>query len=153
MNLVELVNYHPEHMRHIVMANQPGRDQMEGWADWVNYTDKRYTWLYNGRPAACVGVNHIYGTRAEIWAVIGTEVLQRPLVVVRHARETIDLFLSIGYERLEAPIPVSWKVNRRFVEWLGFEFEGVLRKAGPFGEDVAMYAYVEEGEYASRSIG
>lgn len=53
-------------------------------------------------------------------------------------------FGQLGCARITAPMSATNAEARRFVEKLGFELEGRLRKAWPDGSDEAVYGLLKE---------
>ena len=51
---------------------------------------------------------------------------------------------EIPFPRLQAKVDAEFLIGRKFVERLGFEKEGVLRKFGPTKHDYIMYGLIKE---------
>ena len=49
-------------------------------------------------------------------------------------------FIDLKVNRFQATVGKKDKKTRRFVERLGFKFEGIARKAMPGGRDAALYS-------------
>lgn len=103
-----------------------------------------YSVYIDGKVAAVAGVLPFWAKRGEAWAMIRQSIAERyPMTVAKYARILVDMFANVhGFERLEAPIIEGSFVSLRFAQWLGFETEGVMRKAGPNGESVYMTAFI-----------
>jgi len=85
------------------------------------------------------------GRSATVHVVIwGKEWLGRADAIAQEARRLFDFF---QLKRMDAYIPVTNTLACRFVERLGFRFEGVLRKACKWREelvDLAAYSILKE---------
>ena len=62
-------------------------------------------------------------------------------------------FKQLGVTRLQVTIAKRNKRARRFVERLGFKFEGVGRKALPDGKDAAVYSILDNEVKWIRNTG
>jgi len=96
-----------------------------------------------GRIVFICGVHDVWGRVGEIWAVFS------PLAkVYPHTWQVAKLLLEVefeNYDRLHAPLDAKQCPEAiRFDERLGFKPEGLMRKFGPHGEDMIMYALVRE---------
>lgn len=134
----------------IDIANQPG---MRDWGDfdtWAMAQEQAasYTYRVDGNIVAIAGATQIGYRKADVWAMMSPAAGEVSMTVARHAKELVDTWVNRhGYDRLECQIPIGWVINERFIEWLGFEAEGIMRKAGATGGDVTMYSFVKEGAY------
>lgn len=144
---VEIRNYRAQDALDIVatVANHDGVS-FEGFEEHARKHEKypAYTVVIDGTVAAVAGVLPFWAKRGEAWAMIRHDVIERyPITVAKYARQIVSLFIDRhGFDRLEAPIPEGAYVNLRFAQWLGFSTEGIMRKAGPNGENVYMTAFV-----------
>ena len=77
---------------------------------------------------------------ADVWAVVGEDARGHGLWLTRQARQLLDQFTQeLALWRVGALVREDVVENRRWLEALGFEFEGVERHAGPRGEHLARY--------------
>ena len=53
-------------------------------------------------------------------------------------------FLDLKVRRVTGLIEKSNKRSRKLAEWLGFKYEGCLRRAGPDGSNVILYGLLPE---------
>lgn len=103
--------------------------------DWIS--GPAWTAIDGDSVAAVGGFLLQWDGRFLAWAVIGKGARMRALT--RITKEKID---SFSVRRIEATIDVRFRQAVKWVQMLGFEFEGVLRCAGLNGEDFAMYSKV-----------
>jgi hypothetical protein len=135
------------HARYIIIHN--GRLQ-ESWADAL-FVDKWYsvwrgklkalTLIVNGNPVACIGIAVQEWNKAEAWALFAEGFEKYKLSIYRKIKESIIEAFKQNIIRIQATID---PINMRWIESLGFEYEGRLRKFGPSGEDYLMYSKIAE---------
>ena len=99
--------------------------------------------LMEGEEAiACGGIVMLLAATAEIWLRLSRKAGPH---AVRELRAQMYRWIeSLRLNRLQASGPTTWKELPRFLEWLGMQSEGILRKYGPNGEDYFMYSWVRE---------
>jgi len=96
-----------------------------------------------GVVLAVCGVWPIHSERGAVWAAIGADVVRdHPATVARVGRLIVRM-MQEEFPRIEAEIPVDWIVNARYAQWLGFEYEGVMKRSWVDGSDTYMLARVD----------
>lgn len=61
-----------------------------------------------------------------------------------HSAQVLDdIAEQNNFVRVQATTHRQFERGRRFLEWLGFEREGVLRNYGPDGSDHIIYARIK----------
>ena len=101
-----------------------------------------------GEIVFCFGVHHKWTGVGEVWAVY-SPLVQKYAMSLRLTQSFLKtLEEQFGYYRLYATVDIRFPETVRFVEKLGFEAEGLMRRHGPHGEDRMMYALVKENEDA-----
>jgi len=144
---VEMREYRAEHALELVktIANHDGIS-FDGFDEWAQQHEglPGYTVIVDGKVAGVAGVLPLRGKSGEVWAMIDNGIIKRsPSTVARWSRVLIDTFVNRhGFERIQASIDEQFVENMRFAQWLGFELEGVHRKAGDNGENVYVLAWV-----------
>lgn len=91
----------------------------------------------------CCGIHNMWHGVGEIWAVFSplAKKYAHTWVVAKHL---LDITFK-DYVRLQAPLePIGCPEAIRFDERLGFRPEGLMKRYGPHGEDMIMYALVKE---------
>lgn len=101
-----------------------------------------FTGLIEGTVAACAGIDLFeWGGVGSAWAAIGPLGRQHSLLVARGVlRGLQDLIRQHGLVRVEADALADFARARRWLGWMGFEDEGVMRLRGPRGETMIRYA-------------
>lgn len=102
-----------------------------------------------GSPAVIAGVNFPNEWIGVMWLVVVDGLpLDSWRKVIRQTRTVIANALDPGNEhgrrRIEAHVMADWPEAQELVRRLGFEFEGVRRRAGFGGEDIQVWSIVRE---------
>lgn len=92
-----------------------------------------------GQIIAIAGLMPEWENRATAWAYISKDA-GRHFVRIHKA---VSRFLEQSdYRRIEATIDVGFDAGVKWIEMLGFEYEGYLRAYRPDGADMLLYARV-----------
>ena len=110
--------------------------------------DITFTFEIDGVPVAVCGCTMIQkgvkrftptGT-AQCWTVISDQVRGHGVELTKKIRHMIDDYCKAhDVGRMQTYIRPSISENARWIELLGFRFESTLFRAGPDGNDLAMY--------------
>lgn len=100
-----------------------------------------FTVTRRGRPILVAGLAEAHAGYASAWARIGRDLGGDYPAVARAVRRVLD---ACGYARVDVMVRDDWRRAHDLVRLLGFTFEGVMRRAGPRGEDFAIYARVRD---------
>jgi len=99
------------------------------------------TFLSNsGEVMACGGVFILWPGTGEAWLFLSR--LAGYSVVLSVKKQLEEWMKQYDLQRVQAEVRSDFSAGRRFLEWLGMDLEGTLRKFGPNGFDYAMYARV-----------
>jgi hypothetical protein len=100
------------------------------------------TLLDGGEAIACGGVVTMFSTSGEIWLRLSKKAGPH---AVRELKTQMYRWISeLKLNRLQATGPAAWKELPRFLEWLGMQREGILRRFGPNGDDYFIYSWVRQ---------
>jgi len=102
-----------------------------------------FSLLTNGHLIASGGIYPIWSGFGEAWFLSSGMVAnhKRP-VIVQLKNHMVELSKEHGYHRIQATARKDWKIAQRFLEFLGFEREGLMRNYGPDKSDHYMYARI-----------
>lgn len=97
-----------------------------------------------GRVVFCAGIHHFWHGTGELWGLF-SPLAGRYLETPKFAKQLLELGArQLGYERIQAVVNPEWPEAVRFIELLGFKKETAMKKYGPNGVDMALYAWVKE---------
>lgn len=90
----------------------------------------------------CAGYVKLWGKVAECWLIPSSQVKENKIIFSKFVKGYMDRIVGeLGYERLQTTC-LNDKLHCRWMRFLGFEREGVLRKYSAKGEDFGMFARV-----------
>ena len=102
-----------------------------------------FSLLTNGHLIASGGVYPIWSGFGEAWFLSSGMGAKHKRPVIVQLKKHIDaLSKEHEYHRLQATARKDWKVAQRFLEFLGFEREGLMRNYGPDNSDHFLYARI-----------
>jgi hypothetical protein len=80
---------------------------------------------------------------AEVWALVTPLVHNYPLEFCKFIKKNMESVISIvGLSRVQATVKVGDQMAVKFLQFLGFKIEGLMRKFGPDGSDNFMMGRV-----------
>ena len=94
-----------------------------------------------GEAIACGGFSFIFKETAEIWLRLSLSGWE-PDAIVGIRDQMYRWLEEYHLDRLQATAQARWKQDCDFLEWLGMQPEGLMRKFGPHGLDQIRYAWV-----------
>ena len=99
------------------------------------------TLLVGDSVAACGGFHRVRPGIVDVWASISKSYVGPS--VFRTLRNMISYWMeTYSFIRLQSCVKAEWIEGKRTMQFLGFQEEGVLRKFGPNGEDVRIFARI-----------
>jgi len=97
-----------------------------------------------GAIVFCCGLHPMgWAGTAELWAVFSPLARQYPHATLRMGQRMRDYYQD-KFARIQCAVDPQWVTAVRFVEYLGFKREGMMKQYGPNGRDMALYALVRE---------
>ena len=98
-----------------------------------------FTGFVDGRVIGCAGVGYLSSSNAILWSVLA-EGAGRHMVGIH--RCALRLLSTLTIRRIEADVLKGFEPGCRWLEKLGFEYEGPLRAYGEDGSDYMRYARI-----------
>ena len=145
---MQLVPFVREHLIDLAEKDRgnPGRQLIGEWRDMADKAirpELSWSGVHNGHLVGCGGIIPIWPGLAECWLVGGWRLPSHKISAVRALTLTLArLVRENKLRRLQAIVRADWDQAIRFVEFLRFEQEGLLRKYGPDGSDHYVYARI-----------
>ena len=103
-----------------------------------------YTFFMDGQAVFCAGVVDMLYQRGEAWSLLSSLFYKHPKLCARIIKKELGKIIKEhDYKRVQSIIEPEDSRAIRFIEWLGFEREGLLRKYMPHEKDMLMYARIQ----------
>jgi RimJ/RimL family protein N-acetyltransferase len=100
----------------------------------------------DGKVIMVAGIVQAWPGCAEVWASVSRELADMPIAAGRAtARFLPALVDGLGLWRLQATCSTQNVTSLRWLEWLGFECEGLMRRYCPDGSDAFLMAQILNG--------
>lgn len=113
-------------------------------AQYAEYMKTGFTALANDGVVCSAGATKVFGGTYEVWAYTSTLIEKYRRPVHEAAKKLLESTFSIpSVRRMQASVNSEHPAAVRWIEHLGFEFEGTLKRYGVNGEDFLMYARVK----------
>lgn len=104
-----------------------------------------YTLVLQNQPIAIAGLNTLLEGVADVWAVVSDDVRRRPLEFHKRILQLIETGVEkLGLRRIQMTVHEDHEEGHRWAKSLGFRDEALLRKYGPLGTDMVLYARIIE---------
>ena len=147
-----VVPFHTDHLPDLLdNAEEFGTayDQKK-FIDFTNKTKNSwtaYTGYEDNKVIGVGGLVEIYPHLAEAWIVL---LRNRGLPGLAYTRKILKMWNKIlvdhpRFERIQATVNEDFKEGIRFLDYLGFVNEGLMKKFGPDKSNFFRYAYIRHG--------
>lgn len=104
--------------------------------------DNAFTLLIKDRVILFGGIYSLHKKAGEAWLVCAEEIKYYPRTSARTVkRHILNMMETLDLSRLQTKNNVN-ELHNRWVEWVGFQKEGILRKFDELGNDIIMYSIV-----------
>lgn len=95
------------------------------------------------RCIGAYGIIEMWPGVARCWALLSTDlIVDHTMSFCTRVKRDLD---GLEYHRIEATSKSDHEAGARFLEWLGFDLEGLMHKYTMAGEDMYLYAKVRDG--------
>jgi hypothetical protein len=136
----EIVEFQPEHLASINDIEVRPNPKTIHEGEVHKKAGPTATIIVDGKVAACGGVHQFWPGTGEGWVSIDKNCANPSLL--KTIRECFDIWMQ-KFDRIQAMTITGWTEGERMMQFLGFEFEAVLRKMGPNGVDKSLYGRVK----------
>lgn len=145
-----IVPYQTVHAYEILERNVREQDlwlsDFPEWDRWVKEwkeSGPAYTLIIDDQVVGCAGVILLGWNRGEAWTLFSSLLYRYKLTVIKSIRTYLErIARAHKLKRIQAQVRSDFREGMRFMEFMGFESEGVLKAFGPRGEDIIMYARI-----------
>ena len=140
--MIELVQFEPFHVERMELQPRQKRAVSYSTRQYLGYLKEMgpcVTAIDGENVLGCGGVIEWHMGTGTLWLYVCADIKRH---AVRLHRAVARLLETVQLRRIEATTEVDWVESCRWLQLLGFEYEGLMRKYGPFGEDHARFARI-----------
>lgn len=136
--------FHPNHARQIKL--QPAQAHVKndllqpGVVESLAAAGQSFTAIEGDQVIAIAGIAIQWEGRAIAWALISEDAGKHFLAIHRAVKGFLD---QADIRRIEAFVDSDFKQGMKWIEMLGFENEGLMRKFSIIGNDCYLFARVK----------
>jgi len=116
------------------------------WKDWARSFTKKgmgFSGIENGHLVGSAGLVKVWDGVFEGWFLGGWRLHNNRFAAIRSVRRELDRMIEDNnIHRLQCVVKADWNEAQKFIEFLGWENEGLMKKYSKDGEDFFRYAKV-----------
>lgn len=120
---------------------QYGKILLDGAADTDDNKTCAWTAIVGDEIIGCGGILRVQEHVGEAWILIGKKFKKYAHRLVSEIKRQIAI---TGLVRVYSLIDLGFDRAERFIQWMGFEYEGTMKKSGTSGQDQKIYARIRE---------
>lgn len=142
----QIIQYEPEHAMQIIENNMRLQEKlipesdMKKWSYLCKESGPAYTLMVDDVPVVCAGIVLQEWDKGEAWSLLSSLFYRHKVKAYRAIKAGLEAFIAEKrLKRVQSVVDPEFQPAIDFIECLGFEYEGRLRKYGPAG-DYLMYA-------------
>ena len=146
---MDIRSFHPQDLRDLTPHRESDRILLgvvlsnPKYGEALAAAGPAFTGFINGKPIGCAGVIRLDegDDRAHVWALMTAQTGPHMLAITRAIR---GFLRTTAIRRLESPVFLDYPQGLRWIEMLGFEREGLMRRYTPDNRDAWLYAKVRD---------
>lgn len=145
---LEIIEFHPMHLEVAVVRDHEAAtlltmpDASNKIANLAKRSVQAATFMYDGRILMCAGFLECWPGVCEVWSIPTIYAKQLPFQYGRTLKRYVEqIAKTFKYHRLQT-VAVADDLHARWMQFLGFQKEGVLRQYTTGKLDYNMYARV-----------
>ena len=143
-----IIDFQGDHARTLYDGNlnsEKNRPAIEisQFMDEVVVQDLCFTGIINEEIVACGGIYPMWDGVGEAWFIGSKLVYKHPILITKTIRQYLNKLMNIkNFHRVQAYVKQDWEQAKRWIELVGMQKEGMVRKFSPDGRDHILYAKV-----------
>jgi RimJ/RimL family protein N-acetyltransferase len=113
------------------------------WPSRFAQSGPAFTLIHEGKVIGCGGVVLQDWKRGEAWMLLGAGFEKFTLSLCRAVKDKLaEIVKKHNLKRVQATVNPTHTAGQKFLQFFGFQEEGLLRHYGPEGSDYLMYARI-----------
>ena len=143
---MQIVEYDPAHAFDIISRGLRDEDQWLKDQDWVEAANGWHTYgpgwtLIEDEVVMCFGVVFLGNGNGEVWGLMSELINKYPVAISKAIKSKLSEMMK-DLKRLQTIIHPDHKKAIRFAKFLGFSYEGTMKKIAVTGDDLMLYGRV-----------
>ncbi len=154
---VKIIEFEPHHLlsldlqpeqKHLFDLFTTAKEIIEyGYALKMNAVDTddntkcAWTGIADGKIVGCGGIVKVQEHIGEAWTLFSDDFKKHAPRIAKEIRRQASI---AKVERVYAYIDTGFERAERFIQWVGLEYEGTMRRSGTHKQDQKIYARIRE---------
>ena len=147
--MIRIVNYKDVHAIEIFhkgvnIGCPPSKEEYLQYAKKLDAPGQSFTAIdEQGNIVCSAGIFDVWKGVGEAW-LLGSSILnERGIALTRIiARRFKVIIKTQKYKRIQSVVHSDWEISQKFVKFLGFKNEGLMKNYGPDGDDYIRYSII-----------
>lgn len=145
---MRIIDYSPVHLHELMdgdLNNGAIKNigYMREWASELQQPGWSFTLIENGHIICCAGIVNMWPGVGEAWFIASDKIHSNARPFIRFAKNSMQKVADENdLWRVQAVCKADWPAAIKFVKFMGFETEGLMRKYGPEAMDYLRVAWV-----------
>jgi len=145
MKELRVVLFRPWHFKALRLRPEEGDPDRDMLGEAFYHGGPAYSFADDKGILFCAGIVLMMKGVGEAWSFCDRAVSGYPREVLFYQKEQLTKEMTRQkLHRVQAHCLTSWRAAWRFLEHLGFQREGVVRKYDPEGRDYYLYSMIKE---------
>ena len=131
--MIRIIDFQADHAEELftkstTLATADSKYTLRHWLDRMEKKDRAFTLIDNGHLVVSGGIIPIWERMGEAWLIPSDQIPKYKLKIIKTLRDHIDLIThEDGLRRLQATVRTDYEVAVRFIEFMGFKREGLMK--------------------------
>lgn len=144
--MIRLIDFQADHAEELftkssTLVAADAKYTLRHWLESAEKKDRAFTLIDNGHLVVAGGIRQIWDGLGEAWMIPSDRIPKYKIKMIKTLRSHIDLITEEdGLRRLQATVRDDFDIAKKFIEFLGFKREGLMKNYGPDGTDHIMYS-------------
>ncbi len=144
--MIRLIDFKADHAEELFekntsLATADSKYTLPHWIRRMEREDRAFSLIDNGHLVVSGGIFPIWNGTGEAWLIPSDDIPKYKLQIIKTLKNHIKTITEEDeLHRLQATVRDDFDVAKRFIEFLGFKREGLLKNFGPDRCDHIMYS-------------
>jgi hypothetical protein len=141
----EIIKFEPWHLKMLTLRTEDGNPDLDYLGNIFFRGGPAYTCVNKENILFCAGIVLIMPGVGEAWSYCDVSVKKHPFDVLHYQKKYLLKEMDrLELHRVQAHCLTSWKTAYKYLEKIGFQREGLIRKYDPEGRNYYLYSLIKE---------